>query len=176
MPKRPSCVTIDKRILDLSKKLGINRSQVLEKALKLEIAAKLKTFEQDIQTLEQLAEAQIIEEKSKNDQIILAGQRLEQEEFARIREKELQAEQNRKILLEFEDFCAGLNAFRPRSEHAGIRASFISYILGDVEGWRDHSDEEARLIQHFARKGLPADLNLLRPLLKKVQILVVRQR
>lgn len=176
MTKEPTSMTIDGDLLELTRKLKINRSEAAEKGIKQEIALRLKTIDLDVENFKLLSVDYLAEQKRQDDQIILAGQRLEQEEFARIREKELQAEQNRKILLEFEDFCAGLNAFRPRSEHAGIRASFISYILGDVEGWRDHSDEEARLIQHFARKGLPADLNLLRPLLKKVQILVVRQR
>ena len=176
MTKEVTSIRIDPDLNKICEKLKIKKGPIVERALKLEVMRRLKLMKFDKIAIQQGLIGYLQEEKSIDEANELVLQRLEQEEYVRTREKKLQAELDQKILLAFEDFCAGLNAFRPRSEHAGIRASFISYILGDVEGWRDHSDEEARLIQHFARKGLPTDLNLLRPLLKKVPVLAVRQR
>ena len=171
-PKEVTSIRIDPDLNEICNKLKLNKGPIVERALKLEVMRRLNIMKFDKMAIQQGLIGYLQEEKRIDDANDLVRQRLEQEEYVQTQEKELQETQNRKILLEFEDFCSGLNAFRPRSEHARIRESFISYILGDVSGWQDHSNEEARLIQHFARKGLPTDLNLLRPLLKKGQPII----
>jgi post-segregation antitoxin (ccd killing protein) len=166
MTKEQTSMTIEGDLLDLARKLKINRSEAAEKGIRQEIALKLRTLDLDVENFKNLAGEYLVEQKRQDDHIILAGQRLEQEAYARERDRELRAEQERNLLAEWHTFCAA---------HRLRESQFAAFLRGDVDGWKDHSREEALLIQALAQKGLPSDLNLLRPLLRNAPLQVVRK-
>lgn len=167
-PKEVTSIRIDPDLNEICDKLKLNKGPVVERALKLEVMKRLKLMKFDKMAIQQGLVGYLQEEKRIDDANDLVLQRLEQEEYVQTHEKAVRAEQDQTLLKEWHKFCTahGLNESR-----------FAAYILGDVDGWTDHSREEHDLIQHLGREGLPTDLNLLRPLLlKKAPVLVVTQR
>lgn len=156
-------MTIDDQLLSLAKKLKINRSEAAEKGIKMEIALKLKTVDLDVENFKMLAEEYLIESKRQDEKILLAGQRLEQQEYVKTREKELQAELDQTLLHEWHNFCAG---------HHLTESEFVKYVLGE-DYFQKYAPYEDLLADHLKRKDLP-DLNHLRQVLKaKVPIKAV---
>lgn len=84
-------VTVNKRLLKLAKRLGVNRSQAADIGLKSEISRLLKTFVQDMDQLEHLATGYLVDAKKENEFVALLEERLAQEEYAKQREQEIEA-------------------------------------------------------------------------------------
>lgn len=158
-------MNIDKRVLLISKKLGINRSQVAEKAIVREIALKLKTLSVDIEDLVTLSKIYQIETKRTNDQMDLEFQKIEQAEWEKQHGKQIQIETEQKLITEFNIFC---------SDHQLPEITFAGYITGSVDDWKDYSSEEYLLFSELEKKELCPDKNRVREIIKS-KIIMVRK-
>jgi hypothetical protein len=158
MAKPTRSFSIDQWVLDLSGKLGINRSKIAQEALILEIQNKLQSQETDIKTLQDLAAVHFSEEKRHREAIQLQAQRRDQDEYVRLNQDRIITEMINLLI----KFCAEKKV-RPDW--------FSSVILGNSDSPRGYMLEQ-QFIGILKENNLPADLNIIRPsLLLKVPVI-----
>jgi hypothetical protein len=145
--------SIDKWVLDLTRDLGINRSKIAQEALVAEIGIKLGTLDLTVSNLQQLASVHQLEEKRRKEGIQLRVQRREQEEYVKTSQDKAAADMMASLI----KFCADRNV-RPDW--------FSSVLIGNSDSPRGFMLEQ-QFCQVLEQNNLPADLNLIRPLLVK---------